>query len=154
MQYLPKIYHFDLSFALLTHSKMAALGISDSSSINDTDLIEEMKTNSPSLYLYEARIGLGCCWIIIAILGLVGNSLVILSVILSKKLRTVTNAFVVNLSVADLWTSLSYPWQAVAILSRGSWPLATEGPCYIAAVQFYTGLGAIMEVPSYTHWRS
>ncbi|XP_038066463.1 protein trapped in endoderm-1-like [Patiria miniata] len=98
-------------------------------------------TASPPLYSYQARIGLGCVWVTISILGLIGNSLVIWSVVLSKKLRTVTNAFVVNLSLVDFWTSLSYPWQAVAILSHGSWPLATEVPCYIAAVQFYTGLG-------------
>ncbi|XP_038066465.1 protein trapped in endoderm-1-like [Patiria miniata] len=99
-------------------------------------------TLSPSLHPYNARIGVACVWVLAAVLGLVGNSLVIWSVFLSKKLRTVTNAFVVNLSLADFWTSLSCPWQAVAILSHGSWPLATEIPCYIAAVQFYTGLGA------------
>ncbi|XP_022100945.1 alpha-1B adrenergic receptor-like [Acanthaster planci] len=113
-----------------------------STSLLESNTTAEPSTSSPPLYSHQARIGFGCCWIIVAILGLVGNSLVILSVILSKKLRTVTNAFVVNLSVADFWTSLSYPWQAVAILSPGEWPLATEVPCYIAAVQFYTGLGA------------
>ena len=77
-----------------------------------------------------------------SVLGLVGNILVISSVILSKKLRTVTNAFVVNLSVADFWTSQSYPWICVALLSHGSWPLESEVPCIIAAVQLYTGLGA------------
>ncbi|XP_038066467.1 melatonin receptor type 1B-A-like [Patiria miniata] len=102
----------------------------------------EPATLSPSLHPYEARIGVACVWVFAAVLGLIGNSLVIWSVVLSKKLRTVTNAFVVNLSLADFWTSLSYPWQAVAMLSHGSWPLATEVPCYIAAVQFYTGLGA------------
>ncbi|XP_033634222.1 melatonin receptor type 1B-A-like [Asterias rubens] len=99
-------------------------------------------SEDPSLYPYEARIGLACVWISVSILGLVGNSLVIWSVILSKKLRTVTNAFVVNLSVADFWTSLSYPWIAVALVSHDSWPLESEVPCIIAACQLYTGLGA------------
>ncbi|XP_038067107.1 protein trapped in endoderm-1-like [Patiria miniata] len=102
----------------------------------------EPTTLNPSLYPYEARIGVACVWIVAAVLGLVGNSLVIWSVVLSKKLRTVTNTFVVNLSLADLWTSLSYPWQVLAILSRDGWPLSTEFPCIIAAVQLYTGLGA------------
>ena len=96
----------------------------------------------PPLYPYEARIFLACVWVLASVLGIVGNSLVIGSVILSKKLRTVTNAFVVNLSVADLWTSLSYPWQAVAIISLSGWPLESEIPCIIAAVQLYTGVGA------------
>ncbi|XP_033634223.1 melatonin receptor type 1B-A-like [Asterias rubens] len=96
----------------------------------------------PSLYQYKTRIGVVCVWIVASIIGLVGNSLVIWSVILSKKLRTVTNAFVVNLSVADFWTSLSYPWISVALLSHGSWPMELEVPCVIAAIQLYTGLGA------------
>ncbi|XP_071795083.1 melatonin receptor type 1B-A-like [Asterias amurensis] len=106
--------------------------------INDT-------TKAPvysSLYPYEARAALVGVWILTCILGLVGNSLVIWSVILSKKLRTVTNAFVVNLSVADFWTSLSYPWICVALVSNESWPLESEVPCVIAAIQLYTGLGA------------
>ncbi|XP_022100908.1 G-protein coupled receptor moody-like [Acanthaster planci] len=109
--------------------------------IVEVNTTEDPTTTNPPLYSYQARIGFGSCWLIIAILGLVGNSLVILSVILSKKLRTVTNAFVVNLSVADFWTSLSYPWEVVAVLSQGSWSF-TEVPCVIAAVQLYTGLGA------------
>ncbi|XP_038069552.1 protein trapped in endoderm-1-like [Patiria miniata] len=120
---------------------MALMSMNNTSSIMNVTTMEPA-TPSPSLYPYNARIGVACVWILAAVLGLIGNSLVIWSVVLSKKLRTVTNAFVVNLSLADFWTSLSYPWQAVAILSHGSWPLATEVPCYIAAVQFYTGLGA------------
>ncbi|XP_038066842.1 melatonin receptor type 1B-A-like [Patiria miniata] len=119
---------------------MALMSMNNTSSIMNVTTMEPA-TLSPSLHPYNVRIGLACVWILAAVLGLVGNSLVIWSVVLSKKLRTVTNAFVVNLSLADFWTSLSYPWQAVAILSHGSWPLATEVPCYIAAVQFYTGLG-------------
>ncbi|XP_038066868.1 melatonin receptor type 1B-A-like [Patiria miniata] len=120
---------------------MALMSMNNTSSIMNVTTMEPA-TPSPSLYHYNARIGLACVWILAAVLGLVGNSLVIWSVVLSKKLRTVTNAFVINLSLADFWTSLSYPWQAVAILSHGSWPLATEIPCYIAVVQLYTGLGA------------
>ncbi|XP_022100954.1 protein trapped in endoderm-1-like [Acanthaster planci] len=120
---------------------MAVASVNETSSIVDIVSTEEPATASPSLYPYQARIGFSCCWIIVAILGVVGNSLVILSVILSKKLRTVTNAFVVNLSVADFWTSLSCPWQAVALLSRGAWPLASEVPCKIAAMQLSTGYG-------------
>ncbi|XP_071795187.1 melanopsin-B-like [Asterias amurensis] len=94
-----------------------------------------------SLYPYKARAGLVIVWVVASILGLVGNSLVMWSVILSKKLRTVTNAFVVNLSVADFWTSLSYPWICIALVSHESWPMESEFPCILAAIQLYTGLG-------------
>ncbi|XP_038069271.1 alpha-1A adrenergic receptor-like [Patiria miniata] len=49
------------------------------------------------------------------IAGTTGNSLVILAVLLSKKLRTTTNAFVVNLSVADLLTCLMLPAYAIYV---------------------------------------
>ncbi|XP_038047572.1 G-protein coupled receptor 84-like [Patiria miniata] len=46
------------------------------------------------------------------IVGTIGNSLVILAVLLSKKLRTTTNAFVVNLSVANVLTCFVIPVNA------------------------------------------
>ncbi|XP_033103216.1 melanopsin-like [Anneissia japonica] len=65
------------------------------------------------------------CLTLIMITGIVGNGLVILSVIISRRLRTVTNVYVVNLAVTDLITTLNIPWQIVALLStaNGSWPL-------------------------------
>ncbi|XP_071794575.1 melatonin receptor type 1B-A-like [Asterias amurensis] len=112
--------------------------------MNDTGITNAtiMPTDDRSLYSYETRIGLACVWVLVSILGLVGNSLVIWSVILSKKLRTVTNTFVVQLGVADFWTCLSYPWVCVALLSKGTWPLESDVPCVIAAIQLHTGLGA------------
>ncbi|XP_022080937.1 melatonin receptor type 1A-like [Acanthaster planci] len=96
-------------------------------------------TESPS---YGLMVFLACVWIVVAVLGVVGNSTVILSVILSKLVQTSTNVLVINLSVADLLTSLSLPWTSVAMLSDGTWPLSTEVPCQIAAFLFHTGLGA------------
>nr|XP_054764589.1 G-protein coupled receptor moody-like [Lytechinus pictus] len=51
---------------------------------------------------------------LISIIGLGGNALVLLSVLLSRKLQTQTNVFVVNLCVADFLTCLSLPFQAAA----------------------------------------
>ena len=61
--------------------------------------------------------------LIIFVAGVIGNSLIIWSVILSKKLQTSTNAFVVNLSVADLLTCLFLPWSVAAGLGENEWPL-------------------------------
>ncbi|XP_022079983.1 melatonin-related receptor-like [Acanthaster planci] len=49
------------------------------------------------------------------VIGIPSNSLVILAVILSKKLRTTTNVFVVNLSIADLLTCLTIPAFVVCV---------------------------------------
>ncbi|XP_038069020.1 melatonin receptor type 1B-B-like [Patiria miniata] len=102
-------------------------------------MTEEQETMD-GVYTYQAGVGSACVWVFLTILGFVDNLLVIWSVILSRKLRTVTNVFVVNLCVADLWTCLSYPWMVVATVSQDGWPIS-ETPCIIAAVQFHTGLG-------------
>ncbi|XP_001199383.2 rhodopsin, GQ-coupled-like [Strongylocentrotus purpuratus] len=60
----------------------------------------------------------------LAIIGLFGNTLVIFSVITTKKLRTVTNVLVVNLAVADILTCSSLPFQIAGLLSQtGKYPI-------------------------------
>ena len=71
-----------------------------------------------------------------SIAGTFGNALVILSVLLSRKLRSPTNVFVVNLSVADLLTCLALPWNLVALLSFDGWPIA-DWVCSVAAAILY-----------------
>ncbi|XP_033639901.1 melanopsin-A-like [Asterias rubens] len=73
-------------------------------------------------YYFERQL-LAALLSIAACVGFIGNIFVILAVFLSKKLRTSTNVFVVNLSVADLLTCLSLPWQSVSVLSEEGWPL-------------------------------
>ncbi|XP_071786540.1 melanopsin-like [Asterias amurensis] len=55
--------------------------------------------------------------LIVAVVGTIGNILVILAFGLSRKLHNTTNCFVVNLSVADLITCLNIPINAAAMLS-------------------------------------
>ncbi|XP_038045218.1 G-protein coupled receptor moody-like [Patiria miniata] len=78
--------------------------------------------------------------LIISLVGIIGNSLVILAVLLSKKLRTTTNAFVVNLSIADLLTCLVIPWDAVALLGKDGLPVG-EWICSIVAAVIFTTVG-------------
>lgn len=72
---------------------------------------------------YTQRVIVATAVICTSLLGICGNSLVILSVMLSRKLRTASNVFIVNLACSDLLTSLHTPWNAVALLSRNGWPL-------------------------------
>eukprot|EP00057_Strongylocentrotus_purpuratus_P034622 XP_795967.2 PREDICTED: melatonin receptor type 1A-like [Strongylocentrotus purpuratus] len=60
---------------------------------------------------------------LISITGAFGNTLVILAVFISKKLRNKTNTFVVNLAIADLISCLNLPWTALALLCENEWPL-------------------------------
>ncbi|XP_038044396.1 G-protein coupled receptor moody-like [Patiria miniata] len=89
---------------------------------------------------YTQRAIVGTLYLIVSLTGLIGNSLVILAVILSKKLRTTTNAFVVNLSIADLLTCLVIPWDAVALLGKDGLPVG-EWICSVVAVVQFTTVG-------------
>ncbi|XP_072020410.1 allatostatin-A receptor-like [Amphiura filiformis] len=59
----------------------------------------------------------------IVVFGMTGNSLVVIAVLLSRKLRTATNVFVVNLAVADFLTSLFLTWSVVALIGKNGWPI-------------------------------
>ncbi|XP_030833097.1 G-protein coupled receptor moody-like [Strongylocentrotus purpuratus] len=61
---------------------------------------------------------------IIALLGIVGNSIVIVSVVFSRKLQTVTNVFIIALCVTDLLVCITLPFQTFALISQDGWPLA------------------------------
>lgn len=60
---------------------------------------------------------------IISLIGIFGNSLVILAVSVSKKLHTITNVFVVSLSITDLLTCAILPFQSLGLVHPAKWPL-------------------------------
>ncbi|XP_038074136.1 alpha-1B adrenergic receptor-like [Patiria miniata] len=88
-------------------------------------------------YTQRAIIGTIVC--LVAVVGFVGNVMVILAVILSRKLQTRTNVFVVNLAVADLVTCFSAPFTVVALLSKVGWPM----PEIVCSIMAAIGLGSI-----------
>ncbi|XP_003731731.1 orexin receptor type 2-like [Strongylocentrotus purpuratus] len=57
-------------------------------------------------------------------IGLFGNALVIVAVVVAKKLRTITNILVINLAVTDLVTCLCFPFLSAGLLNQtGSYPM-------------------------------
>ena len=70
------------------------------------------------------RIIIGLILLVICIVGFCGNTLVIVAVFLSKKLRTTTNVYVVNLAVADLLSCMFQIWDVVGLWSLDGWPIA------------------------------
>ena len=72
---------------------------------------------------YWEQIVTAVALLVIAIAGLFGNSMIILAVSFSRKLQTVTNAFVINLAVADFLTSFVLIWFAVGALGKDGWPI-------------------------------
>ena len=93
---------------------------------NDTDIPVLLSDTSTPFEVYteyyQRQIVAGMI-IIASITGIIGNSLVIVAVLLTSNLRTATNVFVVSLSVSDLVVCLSIPVQAVAVLHEDGWPL-------------------------------
>ncbi|XP_072013798.1 melatonin receptor type 1A-like [Amphiura filiformis] len=70
------------------------------------------------------RIIIGIILTVICIFGFCGNTLVIVAVFLSRKLRTTTNVYVVNLAVADLLSCMFQIWDVVGLWSLNGWPIA------------------------------
>ena len=96
------------------------------------DLENCTASDEPIVYRYYGeRILYATITTLIGITGTVGNALVIIAVIINKKMRNKTNAFVVNLAIADLISSVNLPWMSVAILSVDHWPL----PDWICTLQ-------------------
>ena len=95
--------------------------------VTTTDWSQNMSTVSEEFVFenYGQRIAISVMLLTISAVGIVGNIVVILAVVFSRKLRSITYSLIANLACADLLTCLSLPLHAVAVLSRGGWPLPT-----------------------------
>ncbi|KAJ8034747.1 G-protein coupled receptor moody [Holothuria leucospilota] len=81
---------------------------------------------------YPQRVIIAVLFIVVFVLGTTGNSLTIFAVILSRKLQSVTNVFVINLAVADLLTCITISFNIVAMLRTSDWPAASHWTCSMA----------------------
>ena len=96
-----------------------------------------------SLYTYTERIFFATVLSIICVTGIIGNSLTITAVILSKKLRTDTNVFVTCLAVTDLATCIGIPLSVIGLLNKSGWPWPQhEWICAVSAAMLYGGTGS------------
>ena len=90
---------------------------------NITSNISTSDVNTNIHIHYWEKIFTGIIISFISVSGLVGNAMIIAAVAFSRKLQTSTNAFVVNLSVADFLTSFFLIWYIVSLLGDNRWPL-------------------------------
>ena len=80
--------------------------------------------------------------LLLAIAGIIGNSMIILAVAFSRKLQTATNAFVTSLAFTDLISSFFFIWFAVGVLGRNEWPIpGTNWLCSLTAFVVYACTG-------------
>ncbi|XP_072165269.1 melatonin receptor type 1B-A-like [Diadema setosum] len=96
-----------------------------------------------SNYTYRT---LSACFILaITPIGVIGNSMVIIAVCLSRKLQTKTNLFVINLASLDLLNCAFFPVQVTMLLHRGSSPPRLGPLCPIAgAIVITTNVGSVV----------
>lgn len=87
-------------------------------------LLLEGTAGPPPLYSLEVRVVLGLILTLIPVLTFFGNALVIVAVFTHKRLRTITNVFVVSLALADCMVALSVmPFGVYQQLSNKMWEL-------------------------------
>ena len=136
-----------LSFLLFTdiqrhiNSKMSAPVFSRQLHTSATNHTPD-STVTFNLYSWE-HIFTGVLVGLIAVMGVVGNSMIIAAVAFSRKLQTSTNAFVTSLSVADLLTSFFLIWFMVGLLGRYDWPLPeAEWLCAVTGFVIFNCTGA------------
>ncbi|XP_038073312.1 alpha-1A adrenergic receptor-like [Patiria miniata] len=131
-----------LSSDFTTSDALDATSVSVNSNMTTTAMMETTTQGDGRNFRFEdpvQRIIIGCVYSLVAVVGFAGNFMVILAVILSRKLQTRTNAFVVNLAVADLVTCSTAPFTALALFSMNGWPLPLI-VCSVMAGLFYTSL--------------
>ncbi|PIK46423.1 putative alpha-1A adrenergic receptor-like [Apostichopus japonicus] len=90
---------------------------------------------------YGQRLFIAFVLVLVFLSGVFGNGLVVVSVLLSRRLRNVTNIFVVNLAIADLLACTFLPATIIALSSPHSWPFESQLFCTSASIVIYVTIG-------------
>ncbi|XP_030842287.1 rhodopsin, GQ-coupled-like [Strongylocentrotus purpuratus] len=94
-------------------------------------------TSGTNVVAFNHRAIVAAILLVFALVGLLGNALVIISVIVGRKLRTITNVLVVNLAFADFMACTFLPFQSAGLLSQTRrYPLHEAMCAAVAAVGY------------------
>ncbi|XP_050996285.1 C-C chemokine receptor type 8 [Acomys russatus] len=93
------------------------------------------------LLLRGSTLHLAILYCILLVLGLLGNSLVILVLVACKKLRSITDIYLLNLAMADLLFVFSFPFQTYYLLDQ--WVFGTA-VCKVVSGFYYLGFFSSM----------
>lgn len=112
------------STAIIPHT-IGSLFANITSSIEDgpSSSLDAAASDSIALICFEVVLGLVLCVLIVT--TVIGNTLIILAVLTTRRLRTVTNCFVMSLAMADWMVGLFVMPPAVAVHLIGSWRLGS-----------------------------
>lgn len=103
------------------------------------DILESEKTLEVS---YWEQIFTSTLVILLGVIGITGNTMIVLAVAFSRKLQTSTNVFIASLAVTDLLTSFFSIFHGIGTLGKGAWPIPeAEWLCVLTAFVVYVGTG-------------
>lgn len=103
--------------------------------------------NATSVYHFDSlgqRLLVAMVLSMVCVLGVFGNGLVILSVLVSRRLQDATNTFVVNLAIADFLACVFIPANVIALLWIEEEPTAGSAfgtYCSVSAAVTYITIG-------------
>ncbi|KAJ3642740.1 hypothetical protein Zmor_025497 [Zophobas morio] len=93
---------------------------------NESGSLKPPVTNNSSVEesaTHIQKLALAALLSVVIVVVIIGNTLVILAVITTKRLRTVTNCFVMSLAIADWLVGVFVMPPAVAVALMGTWEL-------------------------------
>eukprot|EP00057_Strongylocentrotus_purpuratus_P031806 XP_785722.3 PREDICTED: G-protein coupled receptor moody-like [Strongylocentrotus purpuratus] len=121
------------------HEVQSIMNITPGMSTVGGDGLLTAAPNHPSAYPNQTHsIIIATLFILVGTVGMIGNCLVLIAVLLSKKLQTATNAFVVNLSISDFLTCFVLPFQASGLFSDRGWLLSSDMCNFVAVLTITT----------------
>ncbi|XP_055457777.1 C-C chemokine receptor type 8 [Psammomys obesus] len=108
-----------------------------------TDYYPDLFTTpcDPELILGRGTLTLAVLYCVLFVLGLLGNSLVVLVLVACKKLRSITDVYLLNLAVSDLLFVFSFPFQTHHLLDQ--WVFGTAA-CKVVSGLYYVGFFSSM----------
>lgn len=136
----------------LTNGTLMAMFVSDANLTNITNMgsgshHDPMSPASTSLWTV---VGLSVVFLIIVIIGVVGNGLVIFVILLDRKMRqSITNLFIMNLAIADLLIMLFGIPEIIQFMLRTGWilgPAACKSNRFIMTVSLYASVLCLVSV--------
>jgi C-C chemokine receptor type 8 len=89
----------------------------------------------------DSKLLLAVLYCLLFVLGLLGNSLVILVLVAYKKLRSITDIYLLNLALSDLLFVFSFPFQTHYQLDQ--WVFGS-GMCKVVSGLYYIGFFSSM----------
>ncbi|XP_048736800.1 neuropeptide receptor 15-like isoform X4 [Ostrea edulis] len=137
------------SYGQLNFTGNVPFSFNGSEAFVNSTVMENVTASDPSVSL-GTIISLSILFFIIGVLGIVGNSLVIMVILIDRKMRqSVTNVFIMNLAIADLLIMIFFVPDIIQFILNRGW-LIGVGMCkinrYIQVTCLYVSVLSLVSV--------